>query len=111
MPRQGLFHVVSCSLSLALLSLGMATNAEARDTSAMRSGWATFGDVCHEGQGTEFLLIRWGGRQDQLRKIVFDGHTKIHVFVPQGTTAAAGCGSFPNSGNFTFKPLDDQAQQ
>jgi hypothetical protein len=111
MSRQGLFHVASYTLSLALLSLGMATAAEARDTSQMRGGWATFGDVCHEGQGTEFLLIRWGGRQDELRKIVFDGHTKIHVLVPQGTTAAAACGSFPNSGNFQFKPLDGEAQQ
>ena len=111
MSRQRPFHVLSCALALALLSLGMASTAEARDTSQMRGGWATFGDVCREGQGTEFLLIRWGGRQDQLRKIVFDGHTKIHVFVPQGTTAAAGCGSFPNPGNFVFKPLDGEAQQ
>lgn len=78
-----------------------------RANSGTRDGYGTFGNICKQGQGSEFLMIRWAGRTDDVRKFVFDGRTRIHLFLPRGTTIAADCGSFAKPDRpFKFKDLD-----
>jgi hypothetical protein len=75
-------------------------------TSQFMAGYVTFGGAC-VGRPDEHLIVRMGGDSSEERHVVFHGDNKIHMYVPQGTSAKAACGDWPPAAlPFDYKAID-----
>lgn len=80
-------------------------------SSEFLEGWGKYGGMCGSGtSGTEFLIVRLGGRRDAELKMVFDQPYKqgvLYIYLPKGSNAAGQCGSYPDAnGKFVFKEFE-----